>query len=40
MEGEQGSIDAYLDGVNLEWTLRVGGIEPDRLLYILELKPR
>lgn len=31
---------ADLDGVNLEWTLRVGGIEPDRLLYILELKPR
>lgn len=39
-KGEEGSKDADLDGVNLEWTLWVGGIEPDQLLYILELKPR
>lgn len=40
MKGEQESKDADLDGVNLAWTLQVGGIEPDQLLYILELKPR
>lgn len=40
LTGEQGSKDADLDGVNLERTLQVGGIEPDQLLYILELKPR
>lgn len=29
---EQRSKDTDLDGVNLEWTLWVGGIEPDLLL--------
>lgn len=32
----RGGEGADLEEVNLEWTLRVGGIEPDQLLYILE----
>lgn len=40
MEGEQESKDADLYGVNLEWTLWVGGTEPDQLLHILLSKSR
>lgn len=36
-EGEQGNKDADLDEVNLERTLRVGGIEPDGLFFFTYL---
>lgn len=36
----EGSKEPDLDRVNLEWTLQVGGTEPDQCLYILELKAR
>lgn len=38
-EGKQNK-DADLDEVDPEWTLRVGGIKPDRRLYIPAFKPR
>lgn len=40
MNRVEGSKEPDLDRVNLEWTLQVGGTEPDQCLYILELKPR